>query len=591
MTTESTWLPQCLRHINEPYLKDSDDAVVIGELSSADRNGNVGTSFLHTALVPMDRLEEVLAAQGGIGWNVKSWGPGPIVDEGETYKSDFWVEGPAGMDDRLEPLVVGWEYHNKTVMMPDNGFLMCYGLCPRVQKDPDRIIWDDLSRPQYGVVSVKPLSHYEISTSHTGTEVKVDRQYLEDYASLKGCAVVAVLYEERRCSSASELEAILEGQEAESFEFPGRELIISRNEHHAEAPILCRIWGCRLVLVPSGRPISVEQDPELEWPGFSGVMTQDRAMEAGLIDYAYVSDQLLEQFEGRPEYEVNPIFGSVSYDGWWSLSHCHRVARDYVAYELKKIYEGCPPAIIQQAHRFAVDKAIVERQLQDLGDQNIGKRAGSLVEAFLSVGASVAALGDRFGFAFQDEDIVSLSKQQVDYYGWWTINALTPLGYRAALDMTKAQFLERCVTVYRLIEGVKERPLRRVLSQIGLDKGQLGEFRSFKLLATLLQICELSVETGLDIAEQRAELVARWDQTVRLDDLRSLFALVDLRNAAGHNLGTLEAEKVTAALEAYGIQEDSMSAGWGLAVDEVYDHLIGSLNNIATRLTLCGARS
>src|SRR5215204_6022661 len=99
MTPESTWLPQCLRHINEPYLKDGDDAVVIGELSSADRNGNIGTSILHTALVPMDRLEEVLTAPGGIGWKVESWGPDPIVDEGETYKSDFWIDGPQGTGD------------------------------------------------------------------------------------------------------------------------------------------------------------------------------------------------------------------------------------------------------------------------------------------------------------------------------------------------------------------------------------------------------------------------------------------------------------------------------------------------------------
>lgn len=589
MMPESTWLPQCLKHINEPYLKDSDDAVVIGELSSADRNGNAGISLLHTALVPMDRLEEILTTSGGIGWKVESWGPGPIVDEGKTYKSDFWIEGPAGTNDRLEPIVVSWEHHNKTVMMPDNGLLMCYGLCPRVQKDPDRIMWDDLSRPQYEVITVMPLSHYEVFSSHTGTEVKIDRQYLEDYASLKNCAVVAVFYEERRCSSNDELEEILYGQEAEEFNQPGREIAISRNEHYPEAPILCKIWGCRLVLSPSGRPISEEQAPELTWPGFPQVMTYNRAMASGLMDCVYVSDQVLEQFEGRPEYEVNPMAGSISYDGWWSLSYCRRVARDYIAYEIKKIYEGCPPSIIQHTQRFAVDKAVAEAQAQALGDQNIGTRAASLIQAFVSMSAAVAALGDRLGFAFQDEDIGSLSKEQLDYYGWWTLNATKPLGYRAALDMTRDQFLERCETVYRLFEGIKERPLRRLLGQIGLPGDQTDEFRSLKLLATLVQLCEISAETGLDISDQCAAIVARWDRNVLLEELRPLFALVDLRNAAGHNLGSQEGEKVAAALKVFGVQEDSMNAGWGLALDRVYDHMTDSLNEVAARLRFCGA--
>jgi hypothetical protein len=536
----------------------------------------------------MDRHEEVLATPGGIGWKVESWGPDPIVDEGETYKSAFWIIGPHGMGDRLEPVVVSWETHNKTVMMPDNGLLMTYGLCPRLQKTPDKIIWDNLSRPQYGVISVTPLSHYE-DLLYSGAEVKIDRQYLEDYASLKNCAVLAVFFEERRCRSDNELEEILKEQEIVEHSLPGRDLVIRRHEYHADTPILCQIWGCRLVLVPSGRPISEERKPDLEWPGIPGVVTRSRARAIGLPSLVYVSDQVLEKFEGRPEYSIHPEFGSVSYDGRWSLSYCRRVARDYIAFDIKKIYEGCPPAIIRHAHSFAVPREAVENQTRELGDQNIGHRARTLVEAFLSVGAEIAFLGDRFGFAFHDEDIVSLSKPRIDYYGWWTIDALTPLGHRAALDMTKAQFLERCKIVYQLFAGLKERPLRRMLTQIGLDDSQLSGFRSLKLLATLLQLCEVSLDTGLDMVGQRTEIVDRWDQNVRLDYLRPLFALVDLRIVAGHNLGRQEDEKIAAALKVFGLQEDSMNAGWGLALDRVYDHLIETLTEIAGRLRLCGA--
>lgn len=131
----------------------------------------------------------------------------------------------------------------------------------------------ELSRPAYDVVSVKPLSHYEVPLSYSGAEVRINRTYLDDYASLKGCAVVAVFYEERRCTSDEELEAVLDGKDGENLQFPGRDVSIMRDSYDATAPILCKIWGCRLVLAPSGRPISEEQDPELTWPGFPHVMT------------------------------------------------------------------------------------------------------------------------------------------------------------------------------------------------------------------------------------------------------------------------------------------------------------------------------
>ena len=138
----------------------------------------------------MDRVQAVLNHLGGIGYEVDSRGPRPTIEPGETFKSDFWVRGTDN-EEHFEPLVVGWNYNNNTVMMPDNGLLMCYGLCPRILRDSEQIIWDDLSLPEYGIISVKPLLHYNFP-SHSGCFVTIDKRYLEDYASLKNCAVVAV---------------------------------------------------------------------------------------------------------------------------------------------------------------------------------------------------------------------------------------------------------------------------------------------------------------------------------------------------------------------------------------------------------------
>ncbi len=45
---------------------------------------------------------------------------------------------------------------------------------------------------------------------------------------------------------------------------------------------------------------------------------------------------------------------------------------------------------------------------------------------------------------------------------------------------------------------------------------------------------------------------------------------------------------ITEALDVFDLQEDSMSAGWGLALDQIYDRMIASLNEISARLRLCG---
>lgn len=586
MDKGNTWLPQCLSHLNQPYLTATDEFVVIGELSSEPCNGYIGYCQVHTVLVPLKRLKEVLAAPGGIGWEVEAWGPCPVVEEGEIYKTDFWVRGPAGEGDKLEPLVLSWARHNKTVLMPDNGLLMCYGLCPRTQKNPDKIIWDDLSKPEYDVISIMPLSHYDV-TIYSKAQVRINRQYLEDYASLKGCAVVAVFYEQRWCSSDDELGKLLGEEEGKTLKVSGREIEIMHIPYNKETPILCKIWGCRLVLIPSGRPVSEGRAPALEWPGFSGAIAYKQAMSKTVSDYVYISDQVLEQFEDKPEYVIHPETGSVSYNGWWSLSFCHRISRDYIAYEIKKIYEGCPPSIIRHVHRYAVSEEIAVAQKKVYGDNHIGKRAKTLIEKFLELGGDIAELGDPLGFAFQDADIITLSKGAVRYSGWWTHEKLKPLGYRAAINMTKGQFLERCKTIYQLFEGLKEKPLRRMLIQIGLKNEQIENLRSMKLLATLLQICEISHEAGLSITKQKKEIVSRWDPDVRLEELRPLFALIDLRNAAGHNLGSEEAEKIRMALKVFELDESCFSSGWGLALDRVYDVLNDTIEKMTEKVRFC----
>ncbi len=580
MSLNADWLPDCLIHLNDPYLSDGDEYVVIGQLSDDAVRGYQGLIEKRTVLVPVDRLDEVLNNPGGIGWEVEAWGPGPVVEEGQRYRSDFWVEGPGGRDDRLEPVVVSWDRHNKTVMMPDNGMLMCYGLCPRTLQKPDRIVWDDLSRPQMGVVTTKPLSHYDVY-SYSGACVEMSREYLEDYASLKGCALVSVFYEERRCHATDDLRQRLGSKDGTSLQRPGFRMDIVRDSYHGEESVLCRLWGCRPILTPTGRPVTEDRAPELEWPDYPDVMDARRAIGSRVFDYVYAKDEVLDAYEGRNEFDVIPLSGAISYDGWWALGHSRRVGRDYVAYELKKIYEGCPPSVIRHVHKFAVEKTVAEANEEQFGRANIGTRAAALVDAFLDLGDALLELSDRFDLPFQPEDLIGLVKADVEYHGWWRIQSLAPLGYRSPREMTKDRFLERCKTIQQLFEGLREKSLRRLVGAFEIDKKEVASYKQMKLLATVLQCCHVAGDAGLDVVEDTGEISRRWTKDLRLDSVTPFFALIDLRNAAGHDLGGDEERKVVEALQVFGVQVNDTTVGYGIALDKVYDLICESLADMA----------
>jgi hypothetical protein len=140
-------------------------------------------------------MRRLTQSAGSVG-KLCSGGPHPFVPLEGGGDGSFWIDGPEGTKKRYEALVHGWLNHNRTVMLLDNSFLMCYGLVPRVLRD-GRILWDDHQKPVYDVAEVRLLSQYNVPRTYAAAGVRVLRQYLENYASLKACAVVTVFYEQR----------------------------------------------------------------------------------------------------------------------------------------------------------------------------------------------------------------------------------------------------------------------------------------------------------------------------------------------------------------------------------------------------------
>lgn len=573
-------LPSCLSYLDEPYLKDTDEEIVVASLSSKARDGIEGVTQIYTALIPLDELDAVLKQEGGIGYKVQSWGPGPIVDDSQTYTTGFWIDGPG--EKRFEPLVVGWANHSRTVMVPDNGFLMTYGLTPRFLKTDETIAWDDLSGPVYDVAVVKPLSKYDAPSRHSGAEVRINRQYGEDYASLKGCALVAVYYEDRWFPGDKELQALIGDTSGKSFVLPGKRLTVSVQNSRPTTPHFCRVWGVRLLLVPEGRPVTDESDPYLTcpaliWPGSTEAMTYEQAMQSMPFEAVFVRDEVLCLYEKNPEFEVNPLSGSVGYEGQWDLGYSNRIGRDFIAYELKKLYEGCASSVIRHVHKFAVPKALAERQREELGEANIGTRAGNYVEAYLLLIDALADFADGIGLAFEGSDIGTLDKGRIEYIGWWSNEDLKSLAWVALPTMSEPEFLSRCKEIYKLLENLKEKPLRRMLTTLGIPKTEIKEHRSLRLLAMLMQLFWIADESGLDFPADKEALVARLADDPKISAIGTLFKLNALRQVDSHSISLADNPRYLETLESFGIDRTAMHNGWGRALDQIYDQVIASI--------------
>jgi hypothetical protein len=397
--------------------------------------------------------------------------------------------------------------------------------------------------------------------------------------SLTGYAAIATYFEERYSSNDPEIEKLLAEGEGSSWELPGRQLWIMRGRAEGLGNQLSQVWGCSLLLSPKARPISEEREEELIWPDRETSISGRNRAVFGALERVYVRDEVLMEYEGRDEFEINPDSGSVSYDGWWCVSHCDRLGRNHIWIELRKLYEGAPFDVIKHFNRFAVKRAVAEKDRELDGSRHIGERANELVYAFLELTATLARLSDAIGLGLSQEDIGQLRTDDVKYKGWWTISNLKPLGHVVPLSLPEPEFQARCQELFKLLENLAPSHLRTILIRLGIRKDVILDFMSLKLLETLCQLGRLAVREGLDLATDSSHICAKWDAKVLPKELPLLFALCDLRVAAAHRSGSSTQSRIRDALEAFGIDRNQCRAGWGKALDSVSDQIAASLRD------------
>jgi hypothetical protein len=581
---DATFWPASLAHLTLPYTDASSQYVTIAEISSEPANGYPGTRLLYTAMVPKDEVQECLERTAGMGHGVSS-GSGEMEFAGTppSPTTAFWVESRRADGKRYLSLVETWRVHDRHILQPWGGLLRHFSLTPRVLQD-GRVVWDDLSIPTYDVVRVAPVSIYTIKDGCSTARVEILREYLEDFLFAHECAALATQFEQRFSTSDPIFDSAVGSGNGFEVKLPGRQFWLKRVENSDEGDQLSDVWCTRLALMPEH---AMDSDQTLTWPDHEGPIVGSGIMDGfEVMEEAYVRDEVLLDYENRPEFDIHPEDGSVGHNGWWSVGYSWRVGRDHIGLELRKLYEGAQFAVIKHYCGFAVKRESIADLVEGRKARNIGTRAHDLVKAYLDLVAALQSICDAGGLSFTEKEIGSFSSAEIQYKGWWTFDALGKLGNVSLRSMTYPHFLARCKDLLALLEGLKPGPLRSLLRTLGVSKSEVDQHQSLKLSGFLCQLATIAHDQHWGLVTDSALILAQWDKNNLLDYYKPLFALNVLRQADAHTSSSLDPKNQAAQLAAFGIDPDNYKAGWGLALDLVYDTMTESLRRATALLQL-----
>lgn len=567
---DEDWWPELLAHIatERPW---AEPQVPVARIQPYDDPHFPGVRMSFTALVPADTLEAVRPALRGFGWHVEATGPRPGARPPGQYEPRFWIQGVDLPQDRYEPLVLAWESAGQTTLQFDPGFLMTYGLTPRHLSN-DQVHYDDPATPSFDVAKLIAVSRHDAG-HHEPAHATIERDFLQDYLTLRGMALVEVYYESRRGDRDDALEAALEGEDGRNIFLSDREFQIQRRHGGG---YIAQVWGARIVATPGGLPVT--EDPldaaGLGWPGIEGPIDNARARGFRPFDTVYVRDTVLGAYEGKPGFDVYPESGGVHFGNQWGVSWCRRVGRDLIQLEIKKIYESAHPRAIRHWNSYAVAPPPNAGDAAFANAANIGTRARAVLEAFAGLGDRLAGaaaktnLQDAAAPAFTDVDRVALAGND-----WWREERNAAIARHVPLDLPEKAFLERCVALANVVaEGLGERPLRRLAKALGAPTDGL---RSLRLLDVVIRLAHVAVATGLSLDDD--ELFARLEEGAEAPrPLDHLFALNDLRQLGAHHADDY-AVRFRDGLARFDVRPDAVAGGFGLVLDRVYDLVIDDL--------------
>ena len=579
------WWPDLLRHVPEedPWAESN---VVVGEIRSFDDPWLPGVRWTWSALVPTSEWEALNGELIAFNHEVESTGrPMRRPDLVGSVRPRFWIGAYTG-ERRLEfePLILSWENNNRTPLILDPKFAMTYGLVPRTQGD-GTVRWDNPAEPEYDVAIIDPPSLYEDLRS-TNARAVVSKDYLQDYLTLRGMELVQVYYESRHGERDDAIDGLLGAERQISRKQRTRELDVRRRECGG---FFAQVWGARHVAGPGSLPVTDNplETTGLVWPGSDEAVTIEVSQRKRPWDNVYVEDRVLAAYEGKPDFRVGAENGSVGFGNQWAVGPAKRIGRDVIQLELRKLYEGTPHRVVQHWNAFAIKPSPDLLSLKSRRARNVGLRAKDLVFGMADVGLMLCGIAAMFRLEpVGTAEYVGLDRAWLEPNGWWSGSHVEPITHHIPVDMPRADFLARCLDLDKLlVEALVQRRLRSLLRAFGKPHDRVDDFRGLKLLDRIVCLCQVAIDAGLIPWEAGDEIAERYERTGSepARPLTRLFALSDLRQAAGHRSADIDGS-IAAALERFGIDVAMSRGGYGLVLDTVYDQLHEQLRQIHATL-------
>jgi len=568
-------LPPRLRSLLEPVGMSPNIPVEVASIQESDPHGE-RAEHLHLlmAVVPgvNDGPIEVLSEAGG------------GVVEHSVPAGDM-----RGCTAEFSPSISGYDYI--VAAWGDGSFYsfnlaekvwMTLGLTPRcVGNDQQRLVYDDLGLPEFGVAEGEVSSDYH-GTLKKPVSWRMSNEYLRRYLWLRGSRGVRVFYYSAQLPNVPEVRAIMGGEShfvsKPSEGVPWYELDVQ--EH--EGGLLLQLWASVEAVMPELCP---EQTAEgMLWPGDAQPITHARANRIlGRNHLIYLDDKFLQKYEQSTFYNSVPahIWGTwycnPSYRGQWSFTECTRVGRNLIKVPIRELYKPKPDREIVHARSFAIDPADLAHV--DLNEEHVPAKINRLLFVLLRLGDGLSALGATVGLKKTAVELTGFDRAEIEANGWMGYPMLSRLAQVVPLDMTQQNFLARCKSLHEVWQRIPNGYLKSLLERAGCSRAAVRDLGSLKLLQALLNVIEKlnAHEEAIDVFASGREPEGWNDRNAAM---APLFLNNDLRIADAHE--TLE--QCLTTLQQLGFDTANVNAGYGRALDFVMDGVISALGVLTTSI-------
>ncbi|MEP6754892.1 MAG: hypothetical protein ABJA67_05285, partial [Chthonomonadales bacterium] len=550
-------LPIQLRMLLEPVGNSPQQQVEVTSRYDFDRHGP-NREYVHMIMaVVADDGPVVTPSLKESGHGVVSYSV-PFADEKGSSKN--YVPSISGND----YIVASWGNGSFYTYNLSEKVWMALGLSPRcVGNDNQRIVYDDLSLPEFGVAEGEVSTEFYWSPKRD-VSWKMSNEYLRKYLWMRSAWGVRVFFYEKLLPDTPQLRNLMNGQVHVLLKQQNCWYELDIREHGDK--LLIQVWATVKSVSPE---LCQEQSANgIAWPDVDGLMTHDRADALLDITPVFLDDKFLQRYEQNDFYEATPVnvHGawkcSPQYRGQWGFTGCERIGRNLIRVPMRELYKPKPDREILHAHTFA--KAAVDISHIDLQEEHIVAKTQRLLDQLLILGDTLSALAACVGIHKPALELVDLSRIELHANGWAAYPRLSRLAQVAPLEMSQQAFLSRCKSLHEIWQRVPSGFLKSLLEKAGCPRASVKELGSLRLLQGLLNIAtHLNVNEESSDAFQNDTEPERWNE--KNASMASLFLNNDLRIADAHE--TVEECLVT--LQNLGFDIANINQGYGRALDFV----------------------